>query len=286
MPMKAWPRVTASILALLLAASCTSIEAAPDAPQRPAPLRVLVVTATHGFRHVEAIDAAKEVLPSLEQTTEFDFEITEDLGALTPENLARFDLLFFANSTLRAEPHAKTPDAVARTRTGKIARPVTLAEQRAVVEFVRAGKGLVVAHAGLDAFYGWDDYKEMVGGGLFVSHPWTKRVRVNVDEPSNPAVDHLGDHFWIRDEIYVLDTSPRRSSRVLLSLDIASAGDADGHKDANRGDYPISWIRRYGKGRVFATKLGHFGEIWRNPAYQEHLLDGMRIAAGRLPAEF
>src|SRR5690606_2484569 len=44
--------------------------------------------------------------------------------------------------------------------------------------------------------------------------------------------------------------------------------------------------RRHGEGRVFATKLGHFGDVWRNPAFLRHLVAGMRQAAGREPADF
>lgn len=254
--------------------------------QSDQPIRTLVITATHGFRHTEAIEAIHQVLPELERTTEFEFDLTEDLSVLTPANLASYDLLFLANSTLRAEPAEKTPEAIAETRTENVPSPVTLAQQQAIVDFVRSGKGLVVAHAGLDALYGFDEYREMVGGGLFQEHPWTRSVRINVEDHENTSVQHLGDGFWIRDEIYVLDENPRWNSHVLLSLDMPSVGVPVGSADATRDDYPISWIRRYGEGRVFATKLGHFGDIWRNPDFLQHLLVGMRQAAGREPADF
>lgn len=255
-------------------------------PAGTAPIRALVISTTHGFRHTEAIDAMREVLPQVASSTEFEFELTEDLSTLTPANLANYDLLFIANATLRAEPEQKTEEAIAETRTANVASPVTLAQQQAIVDFVRSGKGLVVAHAGLDALYGFEEYREMVGGGLFEEHPWTRSVRINVEDDENASVDHLGDGFWIRDEIYVLDENPRWNSHVLLSLDMASVGVPVGSPDATRDDYPISWIRRYGEGRVFATKLGHFGDVWRNPEYLRHLVVGMRQAAGREPADF
>lgn len=250
------------------------------------PIRVLTITTTHGFRHVDAIAALNEVLPEIARTTEFRFDITEDLSVLTPQNLANYDVLFIANATLRAEPAEKTEEAVTATRTQNVAAPMTLAQQQAIVEFVRAGKGLAVAHAGLDALYGFDEYRDMVGGGLFEEHPWTRSVRINVEDPENSSVEHLGDGFWIRDEIYVLDENPRWNSHVLLSLDMPSVGVPVGSADATRDDYPISWIRRYGEGRVFATKLGHFGDVWKNPDFLQHLLTGLRQAAGREPADF
>ena len=58
------------------------------------------------------------------------------------------------------------------------------------------------------------------------------------------------------------------------------------------GDYPLSWCKNYGKGRVFYTSLGHREDVWdpawpdrKNPkevaeAYQEHILGGIKWALG------
>lgn len=351
------------------------------------PIRVLMVTATHGFRHTDAIATAKQLFKDLEATTEFRVDTTEDVSVFTPENLARYDLLFFNNSTLRVRREAGpaaaatawatydvtlqtpdgnmngtivltgTPDALAGTivfpsaypdpaplrdvRLGgeqltfnfeggeygtiegratlrddrfdgtltvtghpvplhgtKAATPeagtapeepeilVTEAQRRAIMDFLAAGKGVVVAHAGLDAFYGWNEYRAMVGGGLFKEHPWTRPVRIAIEEKDNPAVEHFGDGFWLRDEIYVLDENPRWNSRVLASLDMESVGVEQGPADFSRNDYPISWMRTHNGGRVFVTKLGHFADVWTTPDFLRHMLQGMRMAAGRIPADF
>jgi hypothetical protein len=111
-------------------------------------------------------------------------------------------------------------------------------------------------------------------------------VKIDVEDKTNPADTHLGDSFGIRDEIYVLDENPRWNSHVLTSLDMPSVGVTTGHADATRDDYPISWIRTYGQGHVFVTKLGHFPDVWRNPAFLQQLVTGIREAAGRTPADF
>jgi glucose/arabinose dehydrogenase len=67
---------------------------------------------------------------------------------------------------------------------------------------------------------------------------------------------------------------------------MSSVGVTEEPADQERNDYPISWIRKYEGGRVFVTKLGHFPEVWQNPAYITHVLQGLRIAAGRLEADF
>ena len=52
-----------------------------------------MVTATHGYRHEASIDAAKSVMSSIEKTTEFDIDFTENLDDLNADNLAEYDLL-------------------------------------------------------------------------------------------------------------------------------------------------------------------------------------------------
>ena len=254
-----------------------------------APIKVLMVTATTGWRHYEAIDAAKKVMAELDKTTEFDITMSEDVNAIfTPENLAKYDILFLSNTTLRV---AVPDDGTPKRTTGPsnhtdLAPELTKAQEQAMLDFVRGGKGLVVTHSGVDAFYGSKGYREMIGGGLFRAHPWTQHVRVNVEDHANASVSHLADGFGLRDEIYVTDTNPRWNSHVLLSLDMPSAGVEPGHADVTRDDYPVSWIRNYGQGRVFVTVLGHFADVWHSPAYLQHVLQGMRIAAGRVPADF
>jgi type 1 glutamine amidotransferase len=255
--------------------------------QRP-PIKVLMVTATHGFRHTYGIEGAVELMRELEKTTELRVDTTENLANLNPANLAKYDLLFFCNSTLRINPKDTTQAALREVRLrAPIPNAVTPEQQRAVIDFVRGGKGVVVAHAGLDANYGWDEYREMVGGGLFQAHPWTTHLRVINEAKSNPATRHMDDRFWIREEFYILDRSPRATSRVLLSLDNASFGSPNmGRLPApENSDHPVSWMRTYGQGRVFATILGHFRDTWQRPEFVQHLLTGMRMAAGRQPVE-
>jgi type 1 glutamine amidotransferase len=235
--------------------------------QRP-PIKVLMVTATHGFRHTYGIEGAVELMRELEKTTELRVDTTENLATLNPTNLAKYDLLFFCNSTLRVNPKDTTQAALRAVRLrAPIPNAVTPEQQRAVIDFVRGGKGVVVAHAGLDANYGWDDYREMVGGGLFEAHPWTAHLRVINEAKSNPATRHLDDRFWIREEFYILDKSPRATSRVLLSLDNASFGSPNMGKlpAPENSVLPVSWTRTYGQGRVFSTILGHFLDTWQGP---------------------
>jgi type 1 glutamine amidotransferase len=249
-----------------------------------APIRVLVVTATQGFRHTDAIAASKELLKDAERTSELRFDFTEDPTAITARNLARYDVLFLNNATLRIAPANPSDSAslAAVHAWGRppVVNPLTPQQQEAIVSFVRSGNGLVAVHSGVDAFYGWPAYREMVGGGLFQSHPFTRVATVIVEDQRNPAVAHFGPAVSLKEEYYYLDVNPRPNSHVLMSLDLTSVN------DTTRTDHPIAFIKRYGEGRVYVNVLGHYAETWRRQDYLTSVLQGIRIAAGRLPADF
>ena len=252
-------------------------------PAPAGPIRVLVITATQGFRHTEAINASKERLQQVGTGPEFKFVFTEDPADLNAVNLAQYDVLFMNNATLRIPP-ANPADSASRREAhwpaAGIPNPVTREQQEAIAAFVRDGKGLVAIHAGVDAFYGWREYREMVGGGLFKSHPFTQVARVTVVDQANPAVSHFGPSVSFKEEYYYLDQNPRANSHVLLTLDLTSVN------DTTHTDHPLAFIRRYGKGRVFVNVLGHFGDTWKRDDYFTSVLQGIRIAAGRVAADF
>jgi type 1 glutamine amidotransferase len=50
-------------------------------------------------------------------------------------------------------------------------------------------------------------------------------------------------------------------------------------------DFPMSWIRRHGKGRVFYTGLGHGADVFTNPQMLQHILAGIQYALGDLVAD-
>lgn len=262
-------------------AAFASASACADA--QGSPIRVLVVTATQGFRHTDAITESKKALTDAESTKEFRFDFTEDPGALNARNLSGYDVLFLDNATLRIAP--TTPNdsasvAAARWPATGVVSPVTREQRDAIASFVRGGKGLVVVHSGIDALYGWPEYRDIVGGGLFQSHPFTREARVTIEDPTNAAVSHFGPTASFKEEYYYLDRNPRPSSHVLMSLDLTSVG------DTTKTDHPLAFIRRYGTGRVYVNVLGHFAETWRRQDYLTSVLQGIRIAAGKVAADF
>ena len=97
----------------------------PNGPQsvsQGSPIRVMMLTATRGFRH-DSIPAARDVMSALALSSgEFTVTMTEDVSAITASTLAGYDVLFFALTT------------------GEL--PFDSEQKTAIVHFVSGGKEL------------------------------------------------------------------------------------------------------------------------------------------------
>jgi hypothetical protein len=79
-----------------------------------------------------------------------------------------------------------------------------------------------------------------------------------------------------------------RSGKGLIAIDTTlSAFDSWPEFHQMLGTGKSMWTRRYGRGRVFVTRLGHEEQEWDQEAFQRTILEGVRWAIGsrspRLP---
>ena len=243
--------------AALLLAACSSGQPAAtpgSATLLPGqqPIRVLMLTATAGFRH-DSIPVARDVMAGLAASGGgFTVTATEDLSSLTSSSLSSYDVVFFALTS------------------GELA--LTAEQKAAIVAFVSGGKGYLGVHSASDTLYEWPDYGRLVGA-YFKEHPWTRQATVVVEDPSHPATAGLGERFGLMEEYYTFRENPRSRVQVLLRLDSASVG-AD-------GDYPLAWAQSFGAGRAYYNALGHFADTWRDTRFQRQLAGAIRWAAQR-----
>jgi hypothetical protein len=66
---------------------------------------------------------------------------------------------------------------------------------------------------------------------------------------------------------------------VLVSLDMAASTPKE------PWHVPVSWVRDYGRGRVFYTNFGHNDATWKDPAFAKHAAEGIAWALKRFDAE-
>jgi type 1 glutamine amidotransferase len=218
------------------------------------PMRILLVTATAGYRH-ESIPTAIRVLKEIaagsgDLTVKTVIEDVSTLDRLTPSTLAEHDLLCLVHTS------------------GDL--PLSDEQKQALLDFVAQGHGFVGVHGATTICYEWLAYRELTGA-QFLRHPPAATFTVVVEDREHPSTRHLPPRFEVRDELYTFRTNPREVASILLS---APAGSLD-----LEGDLPLAWTKSYGSGRVYYNSLGHFDEIWEDPSFRTQILAGLHWAA-------
>ncbi len=202
----------------------------------------------------------------------FDVRVVEEPAGLTPETLAVYDLVVSDYCGPRWGPST----------------------EQALVDFVRAGKGLVAVHG---AAYGfsvhdvladrhvrtgitqppWKEYAEMVGGWWPTPpskqfHGARHSFRVRVLDRDHPVSKGLGEGFTATDELY-------HQMTILPSAHVLATAWSDPGTGGTGRDEPILWVNTFGRGRAYFTALGHEVAAMQNEGFKAALLRGAEWAA-------
>lgn len=165
---------------------------------------------------------------------------------------------------------------------------MTAQQKQDLLDFIaRDGKGFIGIHTATATAYSWPEYGEMLGG-VFDNHPWMiSSARVIVERPDFPAMKGWKTGMAFTDEHYQMRANPysRDKVDVLARLDPASVNLKAPMVHRTDGDFPVAWIKGYGKGRVFYTGLGHTDAAWDDPRVRSLTLEAIRwaINGGQTP---
>jgi type 1 glutamine amidotransferase len=241
------------------------------------PRRLLIYNFTRGLYHDEAIAWATRALQFMgEKTGAFTTTSSVDAAVITPERLREFDAVVMNNTMLNVFGPPEVEEA----------------RMRALVDFVRGGKGLVGIHSASV----WEkdpanpteaEFRQLIGG-RFRNHPWeAEPASIRIEDAAHPLNAAWSGKTtlplpWL-DELFQFDPPYSRNKvRVLVSLDLSETPDKGQRPDK---DYPLAWIQSCGNGRSFYTAFGHNRNAFRDPTLLRFLQDGVQFALGDLPAD-
>jgi uncharacterized protein len=181
----------------------------------------------------------------------FDVRLETETSAFADPDLGRFDLIVPAITM--SEIQKEEVDNLTAT--------------------VSAGAGLAGFHGLMcDSFRKETEYQFMTGG-QWVAHPGNIiDYTVNITRGDDAIMSGIVD-FAYRSEQYYMHTDP--SNEVLATTTFT-----DEHFEGIDGVVmPVVWKRKYGKGRVFYSALGHTADEFANPQMKLMFERGMLWAA-------
>ncbi|RUL87788.1 ThuA domain-containing protein [Tautonia sociabilis] len=245
--------------------------------------KVLFFTKSAGFQHSvitragDELAHAETILIEIGKEHGFDVTASKDGRLFQPDRLDEWDAFVFYTTGDLTQPGTDTMP------------PMSPEGRDALLEAIRSGrKGFVGIHCATDTFHsppgeGPTPYIEMIGGE-FISHGPQQVARLRVVDEGFPGAGAFGSEFEINDEWYAFRNMSDQIHAIMVQL---TEGMRSGRaNDYERPDYPNTWVKRFGDGRVFYTSMGHREDVWTNPKYQGLLIGGLNVVTGRAEADF
>jgi uncharacterized protein len=247
----------------MLLGLCGSIDA-----QTPARKKLLFIGEVKGFQHDSVSHAMATIERLGQQSGLWDTYLRTDTQLVTKRKLDNNakNLNYF--------------DAVMFYTTGEL--DMNDEQKAALLSFVKDdGKGFLGTHSATDTFYHWLAYGDLIGA-YFNEHPWMQvHAVINVEDRQFPATRHFPASFPIYDEIYQFkEPYSRDKVRVLMSIDPNSVDLKNPRVHRTDKDFAVTWVKDYGKGRVFYSSLGHREDIWDRPDIQQMWTEAVKWAMG------
>jgi type 1 glutamine amidotransferase len=236
------------------------------------PRKLLVIESLHGMSH-NTIPHTNVMLDRMGRITgAWQAEFNNDLNNLKYPKIKDYDGIFL-NSVV-----------------GELL--ADLAVREGLSRFVREGGGLGGIHGTPWASRNWDEFAEMIGAQS-APHRIEQGIMKVYDAASPIMKPFAGKDLNFREEYYRFEhEGPGRlrweKVRVLMTVALDDpAVEPRPWTGYKRPDnvYPVTWIRSYGKGRVFYCSLGHMPETFMTPEIVGHFLAGMQFLLGDLDAD-
>jgi type 1 glutamine amidotransferase/sugar phosphate isomerase/epimerase len=251
-------------------------KALPDkaAIQPKEPRRLLVFGLNVNYGGHPSIKYANYAFARMgEKTGAYETVISNDTAMFRRESLETFDAVFFNNTV------------------GNLFRDKVLRQN--LLDFAYAGGGILGLHGSSVAFAYWpgahEDWPEfglMLGARGANHRENTEHVYVKLDDPTHPVNRVFGGKGYdYKDEFFrFTDPYSRDRVRVLQSIDTLKTdleqGRAYGNVIREDKDYAVTWVRQYGRGRVFYCTIGHNPYVFWDPIMLEFYLDAIQFALG------
>ncbi len=244
-----------------------------------APVRVLIFS---GHNNHDWRTTTPYLAKLLKDSGRFDVRLEQEPAGITAATLANCDLIVLDYQGRRWGAEA----------------------EKAVLDFVRGGKGIVAVHGASYSFSGldvlgdghvrtgifeppWKEYIAMVGATWSKEKPESGHAprhifTVKLTDREHPVLRGMPETFHTSDELY-------HNLRMQPGVKVIATAWDDPKNGGTGKDEPMLWTVDYGKGRMFHTALGHDVAAMQEPGFAISFVRGCEWAATgevTLPAKF
>jgi type 1 glutamine amidotransferase len=248
--------------------------------------KILVFSLFTGFNHwvIPHTNAVMKVLG--EKTGAFEVEVSTDIYKFEKKSLKAYDAVVL-NSTCSVGPRRdllldvldKDQSLTEEQKKKKAAELET-----SLINYVHNGGGLMVVHGAIVMQNNSNAFSEMVGGS-FDYHPVQQEITLELAEPSHPLLKAFeGKPFVHIDEPYIFNNAyAKKNFRPMLFMETSKLTKKT--KEFDENIKYVSWIKKYGKGRVFYVSPSHNAQSFEDGRLLKYFLDGTQYVLGDLKCD-
>ena len=200
------------------------------------PRRVEILFLGHAIEHHNS-RVYMPILASALTSSGINITYTEKVEDLNPENLALYDgVIIYGNHENRF------PE-----------------QEKALLDYVAAGHAFIPIHCASFCFNESAEYVDLVGG-QFKTHG-TDTFMAKIVDKAHPIMQNF-EEFSSWDETYVHD---KLASDITVLME----------RGEGEHNEPWTWVKHFGKGKVFYTAYGHDERTWSKPEFQNLIKEGI-----------
>ncbi len=246
--------------------------------------KILIFSLHTGYKHwvIPHTEAALKIVATKSQA--FEVVTSYDIKDFERKNLKKYDAIILNNNCSIGDKRnlfwdKLKEDSLLLNEKQRAKKAKQL--EKNLLKYIKKGHGLMLLHGAITMQNKSMDFSTMVGGS-FDYHPKQQKIHVKLVDVKHPLTQVFSvDGFVHTDEPYFFNNAYfDYNFRPLLYIE---ANELEGlKKKVNDNVKYISWIKKYGKGRVFFSSPAHNAQSFENPQMLQYFLDGMQYVVGDL----
>jgi len=154
--------------------------------------------------------------------------------------------------------------------------------QKAFVDYIEGGGGLVAVHSALVQGKNTKALDNLIGCHFF-GHPNNCPVTVQSVKP-HPVTEGVAQFIEI-DEHYMIEITSSDADVLLASYSPQQGEESKRQEEpyfnSPSAIYPAGYVRTQGSGRVCVLTPGHLTAVWLNPQFQKLLSNALNWTSGK-----
>ena len=248
--------------------------------------KILVFSKATGYNHWTIPHNAEMLKIVGKKTDAFEVHVRFDIDQFKKKNLKKYDAIVFNNCNPSGPDRDLFTDLLQQNTSLSDIQIKNIAPkyEANMLNYVKKGGGLMILHGAITVQNNSKTFSQMTGGS-FDYHPKQQMIHVQEVDKNHPLVKAFkGKGITHYDEPYFFKNAYfDYNYRPLLYMTVDKLEGLT--KETDEKVVYVSWIKRFGKGRVFYSSPSHNAQSMEEPGLLQYFLDGLQYVVGDLKCD-